>query len=80
MSDRIREVAERANVPEVFVRQLVAAGDQKFLPEAPHPMPYLAFCGLWRPCGRFGVSGGVLGCLGAYRGFQRPNVSSSRGE
>jgi adenylate cyclase len=26
VSDRIREVAERANVPEVFVRQLVAAG------------------------------------------------------
>ncbi|MDF2746557.1 MAG: hypothetical protein K0S98_841 [Propionibacteriaceae bacterium] len=26
MSDRIREVAERANVPETFVRQLVAAG------------------------------------------------------
>jgi hypothetical protein len=26
VSDRIREVAERANVPETFVRQLVAAG------------------------------------------------------
>ena len=26
MSDRIQEVAERANVPEDFVRQLVAAG------------------------------------------------------
>lgn len=26
MSDRIREVAERANVPETFVRQLVPAG------------------------------------------------------
>ena len=67
MSDRIREVAEPATVPEVFVRQLVAAGDQKFLPEAPHPMPYLAFCGLWRPCGRFGVSGG---CSGVFRGLQ----------
>ena len=26
VSDRIQEVAERANVPEDFVRQLVAAG------------------------------------------------------
>ena len=26
MSDRIQEIAERANVPEVFVRRLVAAG------------------------------------------------------
>ena len=26
MSDRIQEIAERANVPEAFVRQLVAAG------------------------------------------------------
>ena len=26
MSDRIQEVAQRANVPEEFVRQLVAAG------------------------------------------------------
>ena len=26
MSDRIQEIAERANVPEGFVRQLVAAG------------------------------------------------------
>jgi hypothetical protein len=26
MSDHIQEIAERANVPETFVRQLVAAG------------------------------------------------------
>jgi hypothetical protein len=43
----------------------------KFLsPEAPLPMPFLAVCGYWGACGRFRVSGSVLGCSVAYRAFR----------